>query len=56
MRDMPISVCSLYQKGENCVSEKERKLFCTIVPTKILYSKDINAKIAKAHTNYMLLS
>ena len=56
MRDKPISVCSLYQKGENCVSEKERKLFCTILPTMILYSKDINVKIAKAHMNYMLLS
>ena len=56
MRDMPISVCSLYQKGENCVSEKERKLLCTIVPTMILYSKGINVKIAIAHTNYMLLS
>ena len=56
MRDKPISVCSLYQKGENCVSEKERKLFCTILPTMILYSKDINVKIAIAHMNYMLLS
>ena len=55
MRDMPISVF-IVSKRENCVSEKERKLLCTIVPTMILYSKGINVKIAKAHMNYLLLS
>ena len=40
------SVCLLYQKGENCVSEKRRRLPCTIVQTMISYSKGINVKIA----------